>query len=130
MAALLRVGDNPQTELVDKVSKERKKEEVKMREETIMQQQPQEQEQGQGKGHKLGRKFKPRKTKVEEVKYCHCGHLIEQHEYSEYGGCTAIIEGSECEDHWRCGCIDIQAIHINMHRRESIARMKKNSEQA
>lgn len=73
-------------------------------------------------------KLKPHKVNnIKKVKYCHCGHLINQHEYD---GCTAIIEGTECEDHWPCRCMDIQAIHINMYRKESRARRKKNREQA
>lgn len=53
---------------------------------------------------------------IGRLKYCICGHLVVLHEMGY--GCTAIIEGSECEDHWRCDCKCVICIHVNAYQKE------------
>lgn len=44
-------------------------------------------------------------------KYCNCGHLVTRHYVQS--GCTEVVEGSDCEDHWICGCRCVRCIHMN-----------------
>jgi hypothetical protein len=56
------------------------------------------------------------KTKAKTtLKFCHCGHQVILHDM-QYG-CTAIVEGAECEDHWVCGCKDVVCIHLAAYQR-------------
>lgn len=45
-----------------------------------------------------------------KLKFCICGHHVKLHDMQF--GCTQIVEASEAEDHWVCGCKDVVSIHI------------------
>lgn len=53
-------------------------------------------------------------------KFCICGHDVYTHHKSD--GCTAIVEGSDCEDHWVCRCMCTVCMHLaQLHSRKNLS---------